>query len=165
MIFGQLHNRRTFLKIDLIHLEDDALDARLTSARSALAAVETEYKRMTGEALADSYGDTAAANCFHEKQQKRNALNERLKHISSNLIIVSRKLKICRNDRTKCEEGVDVLYHDLINEQGVLRQEWELTSECVTQHECAMVSKSKATQEQCSCNYHCALYCNSCNYR
>ena len=144
----QLHNRRTFLKIDLIHLEDDALDARLTSARSALAAVETEYKRMTGEALADSYGDTAAANCFHEKQQKRNALNERLKHISSNLIIVSRKLKICRNDRTKCEEGVDVLYHDLINEQVVLRQEWELTSECVTQHECAMVKLNVLKDER-----------------
>ena len=86
MIFEQLHNRRTFLKIDLIHLEDDALDARLASARSALAAVETEYKRMTGEALADSYGDTAAANCFHKKQQKRNALNETPKRFAKHYL-------------------------------------------------------------------------------
>jgi hypothetical protein len=56
-----LHARRKFVRGELIHLEDDALDARLSSAREALRAVESEYKRMTGEALADSYGDTAAA--------------------------------------------------------------------------------------------------------
>ena len=134
-----LNSRSIFLKNELIHLEDDALDARLASARNALAAVETEYKRMTGEALADSYGDTAAAECFYTKQKEREHINTKLQHLDKNLMVVSKKLKDCRLDHTKCEGDIDVLYHDLKTEQQVLRKKWSKTSECITQHECALV--------------------------
>ena len=142
-----LHSRRTFMKDELMHLEDDALAARLASAREALNVVESEYKKMTGEALSDSYGDTAAALCFHQKSMERNNLNKKLEQVNDNVVIVKHKLDLCRSDRTKCDDGVDLIYTDLLDEQKNLRKEWNKHSECVTQHECAVV-KLKSLKEE-----------------
>ena len=90
--------RETFEHGDLSHLEDDALAARLRAARRVHARVKEEYERMTGEAVADSKGDTAAAKCFLKKTNERKELDKQLKINSDQLSRTTEILKNCKVD-------------------------------------------------------------------
>jgi hypothetical protein len=135
--------RETFEHGDLSHLEDDALAARLRAARRVHARIKEEYERMTGEAVADSKGDTAAAKCFLKKTNERKELDKQLKINSDQLSRTTEILKNCKVDpeRQGCSADRVLKFQqietDLAKQQEILRKKWAGISECVMQHDCA----------------------------
>lgn len=148
---------------ELGHLEDDALASRLATARASLAAVESEYQRLTGEAIADSQGDTAAAMCFLDRTHKRNKIASEARLVANRIASVEAKMAKCRlknsglsavvreNNSTGVRSQLDSECGDyamasmvkstktLRSKQLELKGKWAENSECLMQHECAQV--------------------------
>eukprot|EP00943_MAST-04B_sp_MAST-4B-sp1_P003890 g3890.t1 len=140
-----LTRRETFERGDLSHLEDDALAARLRAARRVHAHIKDEYERMTGEAVADSKGDAAAAKCFLKKTNERKELDRHLKQNSDQLTRATERLRNCKVDpkRDGCDADsvmkLQQIEKDLTKQLQSLRKKWAGISECVMQHDCARV--------------------------
>lgn len=147
--------RTTFQKGDLSHLEDDALAARLRAAKRTLEKVRVEYTRMTGEAIADSKGDAAAAQCFLTKTTERKELTQKLKANGRQLTRASERLAACEvrgSTSSAVCSAENVLKLTKIKDdhkkvQETLRAKWAQVSECVTQHDCAREKLNVLKQE------------------
>eukprot|EP00946_MAST-07B_sp_MAST-7B-sp1_P001985 g1985.t1 len=166
-----LANRRKFLEDEFGHLEDDALAARLATARASLAAVEKEYQRLTGEAIADSEGDTAAAICFLDRTHSRNALAREARLVADRITSIEGKLAKCRlkvsglgaivNEKEsvssgsklnqECDEHTTTRLAESVkklrSKQLELKGKWAENSECLMQHECAQVKLNVLREE------------------